>query len=39
MIAKEILDSMAKIYGVAGGDKVIVKEDTQGNKEITISFD
>ena len=38
-IAKEILDSMAKIYGVAGGDKVTVKEDIQGNKEITISFD
>jgi hypothetical protein len=38
-IAKEILDSMAKVYGVAGGDKVIVREDQQGNKEITISFD
>lgn len=37
-IAKEILDSMAKIYGVAGGNQVTVKEDMDGNKEIEISF-
>lgn len=38
-IAKEVLDSMAKIYGLSGGDKVSIKEDMDGSKEITISFD
>lgn len=37
-IAKEILDSMAKIYGVSGGDKVTVREDANGDKEIEIVF-
>lgn len=37
-IAKEILDSMAKIYGLTQGDSVKIKEDQEGNKEIEISF-
>jgi hypothetical protein len=37
-IAKEILDSMAKMYGLTQGDSVKIKEDQEGNKEIEISF-
>lgn len=36
--AKDILDSMAKIYGLTGGDKVSIREDMNGSKEIEISF-
>lgn len=37
-IAKEILDSMAKTYGVAGGNGVKITETAEGEKEIEIVF-
>lgn len=37
-IAKEILDSMAKIYGIGGNNSVKIRDDVNGNKEIEISF-
>lgn len=37
-IAKEILDSMAKIYGIGGNNSVKIRDDANGTKEIEISF-
>ena len=38
--AREVLDSMAKLYGLTGGgNKVQIAEDGEGTKVINISFD
>ena len=38
-VAKDILDSMAKIYGLTGGNKVQMAENADGERIIQITFD
>lgn len=38
-VAREILDSMAKMYGLLGGNKVNITENAEGDKTIEISFE
>lgn len=39
-IAREILDSMAKMYGlIGGGNKVNITENAEGDKSIEITFE
>lgn len=36
--ARDILDSLAKIYQLTGGNKVQIAENQEGDKQITITF-
>ena len=38
-VAKDILDSMAKLYGLVGGNKVQMAENANGERVIQITFD
>lgn len=37
--ARDILDSLSKIYGLTGGNKVQIAENANGEKVINITFD
>lgn len=37
--AREVLDSMAKLYGLIGGNKVQIAESAEGDRVINISFE
>lgn len=37
--AREVLDSMAKIYGLTGSNKVQIAENAEGERVINISFE
>jgi len=37
--AREILDSISKLYGLTGGNRVQIAENADGDKVINISFD
>lgn len=38
-VAREILDSLSKLYGVSGGNKVTIAENNEGDKVIQVTFD